>query len=100
MRLSRPEAKSFAKDLKTFARSKAFPIIQEIDDYLIGNPYLKTGFESIIAQHAGEPQKKLWRKLKAFNCLMLEHYWLKVEGSKLDYSGCEFKKDFSKGRAT
>ena len=69
--------------------------MQEIDTYM------KTGFESKIAELAGEEQKKLWNSLKPIDLYMLEHYWEKVEGSKLDYTGCEFKDtDTARGKKT
>ena len=82
---SRPDTKSFAKVLTVFARRK------EID------AYLKTGFVSKVSTLAGEPQKKQWLKLKLIDISLLEHFWKIVEGSRLDYSDCEFKDTPSKG---
>ena len=60
-------------------------MIKEIDSYL------ETGFNA----KAGEKQKKSYLKLKKIDCSVIDHYLMKVDGTRLDYSGCVFK-DFDK----
>ena len=60
-------------------------MIKEIDTYL------ETGFKSFVTAKAGEEQNKSYLKLKKIDCSVIDHYLMKVDGTRLDYSGCVFK---------
>ena len=68
------------KALKQQMRWKANPITKEVDEYFATEP-----------EDADEEALQTWRKLRILDCPIFERFWLSVEGTEFDYSGCQFE---------